>query len=78
MKDIVKETLGRLFYIIPDYPCQAQIEITNRCNLTCAMCPRDHFKVLKEDMPLETFKMIISESHMGHVFNNVTKSTLYW
>lgn len=60
MKDIVKETLGRLFYIIPDYPCQAQIEITNRCNLNCVMCPRDHFKVLKEDMPLETFKMIIS------------------
>ena len=59
MKNIVKETLGRLFYIIPDYPCQAQIEITNRCNFNCIMCPRDHFKVPKEDMPLENFKKIV-------------------
>ena len=59
MKNSVKDALGRLLYIIPDYPSQAQIEITNRCNLTCKMCPRDYFSLLKEDMPLETFKKIV-------------------
>jgi len=60
MKSNVKEALGRLFYTIPDYPSQAQIEITNRCNLTCKMCPRDYFNLLKEDMPLDIFKEIVS------------------
>jgi len=60
MNNTIKETLGRLFYIIPNYPHQAQIEVTNRCNLKCKMCPRDYFKVPKEDMPLDTFKKIVS------------------
>lgn len=60
MKNSVKEAFGRLWYIIPDYPSQAQIEITNRCNLTCAMCPRDHFNLPQEDMPIEIFKRIVS------------------
>ena len=60
MKIAVKEALGRLFYAIPDYPSQAQVEVTNRCNLNCTMCPRDHFEVPKEDMPLDTFEKIIN------------------
>jgi MoaA/NifB/PqqE/SkfB family radical SAM enzyme len=59
MKNSVGEVLGRILYMIPDYPSQAQIEITNRCNLACKMCPRDYFNLLKEDMPLETFKKIV-------------------
>jgi MoaA/NifB/PqqE/SkfB family radical SAM enzyme len=60
MKSSVKEALGRLLYIIPSYPSQAQIEITNRCNLTCKMCPRDYFTLPKKDMPLDMFKKIVS------------------
>jgi len=66
----IREALGRLFYIIPEYPHQAQIEITNRCNLNCAMCPRDYFKVPKEDMPFDMFKKIIKR------LENVTLLTL--
>jgi MoaA/NifB/PqqE/SkfB family radical SAM enzyme len=61
MKIAIKEVLGRLLYVLPDYPSQAQIEITNRCNLTCEMCPRDHFNLPKEDMPLDTFKEIAGQ-----------------
>lgn len=60
MKIAIKEVLGRLLYVLPDYPSQAQIEITNRCNLTCEMCPRDHFNLSREDMPFETFERIIA------------------
>ena len=60
MKNSVKEALGRLLYIIPDDPSQAQIEVTNRCNLTCKMCPRDYFNLPREDMPLDIFKKIVS------------------
>lgn len=60
MKNSVKEAFGRLLYIVPNYPSQAQIEITNRCNLTCTMCPRNHFNLPNEDMPFETFKKIVS------------------
>ena len=70
MKNSVGEALGRILYMIPDYPSQAQIEITNRCNLTCKMCPRDYFNLLKEDMPLETFKKIVDR------IENITLLTL--
>ncbi|MBW1853597.1 MAG: radical SAM protein [Deltaproteobacteria bacterium] len=70
MKNSVGEALGRILYMIPDYPSQAQIEITNRCNLTCKMCPRDYFNLLKEDMPLETFKKIVDR------LENITLLTL--
>ena len=59
MNSSIREAVGRLLYIIPDFPSQAQIEVTNRCNLACAMCPRDHFDLPKEDMPFETFKKIV-------------------
>jgi MoaA/NifB/PqqE/SkfB family radical SAM enzyme len=61
MKVAIKEVLGRLLYVLPDYPSQAQIEITNRCNLTCEMCPRDHFNLPREDMPFDTFKEIVGQ-----------------
>jgi MoaA/NifB/PqqE/SkfB family radical SAM enzyme len=70
MKNSVGEALGRILYMIPDYPSQAQIEITNRCNLACKMCPRDYFNLLKEDMPLETFKKIVDR------LENITLLTL--
>jgi len=60
MRGNIRDVIGRFFYLIPDFPTQAQIEVTNRCNLTCTMCPRDHFNLPKEDMSDEVFKKIVS------------------
>ena len=55
---VSKETLGRLFYILPVVPAQAQIEITNKCNLDCNMCPRESLGVEYKHMDLDLFKKI--------------------
>lgn len=59
MLAVVKETLGRLFYILPSMPEQAQIEITNKCNLDCNMCPRHDMGVEFKHMDFDLFKKII-------------------
>lgn len=41
-------------------PVKVQMEITNRCNLACKMCPRGQMDLPLEDMPMETFETIIS------------------
>ena len=49
-----------LFFNIPEpYPSDIQIEVTNRCNFSCKMCPRKLVHAGKEDMPWETFKKSI-------------------
>ena len=60
MLNILQETLGRLFYILPSMPSQAQIEITNKCNLDCNMCPRESLGVEFKHMQLDLFKKIIN------------------
>ncbi len=40
-------------------PEDIQIEITNRCDLACGMCPRDHLAVPVKDMPLDVFEKIV-------------------
>ena len=62
---LIKGVLGRTFYIIPQRPERIQIEITNRCNLTCGMCPRESFNLPEKDISLDLFKKIINriESH---------------
>ncbi len=62
---LIKGVLGRTFYIIPQQPERVQIEITNRCNYTCSMCPRESFHLPEKDIPLHLFKEIIDriESH---------------
>ena len=56
---VLKETLGRLFYILPSKPDQVQIEVTNKCNLDCNMCPRKDLGVKYEHMDFDLFKLIV-------------------
>lgn len=48
----------RLFLIIPGKPRVIQIEITNKCNLDCAMCPRKNFGLVYEDMKPDVLKRV--------------------
>lgn len=62
---LIKGVLGRTFYIIPQQPERIQIEITNRCNYTCGMCPRESFNLPEKDISLSLFREIVDriESH---------------
>ncbi len=64
----LKGILGRTFYIIPQRPERIQIEITNRCNFSCGMCPRDLFNLSQEDIPLGLFKKIIDRITLNNPF----------
>lgn len=46
---------------ISAFPTVLQIELTNRCNLNCIMCPRQRMTRQQGDMPLELFKRIIDQ-----------------
>ncbi|HHE05084.1 MAG TPA: radical SAM protein, partial [candidate division WOR-3 bacterium] len=49
----------------PDYfefPERITVELTNRCNLKCFMCPRNNVKMKLGDMSMEVFKKIIEEA----------------
>lgn len=54
------ELLKRFFHIPAPRPNRVQIEITNRCNLDCPMCPRNDYRLPPEDMDFELFKRIMS------------------
>jgi len=56
---LIKGVFGRTFYIFPRRPERIQVEITNRCNYTCGMCPRESFNLPESDIPLDFFKKII-------------------
>ncbi|MEP9411291.1 MAG: SPASM domain-containing protein [Candidatus Brocadia sp.] len=56
---LIKGIVGRTFYIIPQRPERIQIEITNRCNYTCGMCPRESFNLPEKDIPFDLFQKII-------------------
>lgn len=56
---LIKGIIGRTFYAIPQRPERIQIEITNRCNYTCGMCPRESFNLPEKDITLDLFKKII-------------------
>lgn len=53
------EFLRRILYLVPAYPRQVQVEITNRCNLKCRMCPRWTYSPPNEDFPKENFFNVI-------------------
>src|SRR6056297_829781 len=59
MLKLIKEVLGRIFYIIPQNPKTAQISITNKCNFNCPMCQRHDLKVLIKQMDFDFFKKIL-------------------
>ncbi len=56
---LIKGIVGRTFYIIPQRPERIQIEITNRCNYTCGMCPRESFNLPEKDISRDLFQKII-------------------
>jgi len=55
------ELLKRLLHISAPMPDRIQIEITNRCNLNCAMCPKKFYNLPNENMSLDRFKKIIDK-----------------
>src|SRR3989338_8629088 len=60
-KNIAVETFRRLFYLVPKTPSYVQFEITNDCNLSCKMCPREVLNVKFISMPLENYKKYIDK-----------------
>jgi len=59
------EFLKRLFFSVPRVPSKIQIEITNKCNLDCAMCPRKDFELEYKDMDFGTLKQIAEKIPAG-------------
>ncbi len=57
------EAVRRLLYLIPKQPNYVQFEITNECNLTCKMCPREVLGVQFINMNFEMFKKLIDKLH---------------
>ncbi|MCX5884652.1 MAG: radical SAM protein [Proteobacteria bacterium] len=55
----IREALRRILFLPPALPSQIQIEVTNRCNLSCLMCPREALGVSKEDMPFELLQQVV-------------------
>jgi MoaA/NifB/PqqE/SkfB family radical SAM enzyme len=55
----IREAWRRILFLPPGAPSQVQIEVTNRCNLSCRMCPRDALGVPREDMPFAVFKQVV-------------------
>ncbi len=41
------------------YPEEIQIEVTNACNLQCAMCPHTHGTIPQRDFPLPMFENLV-------------------
>jgi len=44
-----------------NYPRRITVELTNRCNLNCQMCPRRHMKAAQGFMPYKLFTKIMDE-----------------
>lgn len=57
---LVKDYLGRQIRL-KGYPCELVIEVSNRCNLHCAICPRDRMSRAIGDMDFSLFRKIIDE-----------------
>ena len=55
------EAVRRLFYMIPSTPSYVQFEITNECNLSCKMCPREVLGGKFISMDFEMFKKLIDK-----------------
>ncbi|MEE2986389.1 MAG: radical SAM protein [Nitrospinota bacterium] len=61
MLSLALETLDRLRYKIPSKPRQVQIEITNRCNMDCPMCPREVLEIELEHMDWDKFVAVVDQ-----------------
>lgn len=63
MLKLILDTYNRLNYRIPGRPRQVQLEVTNRCNLDCPMCPREVMDIELEHMEWGTFKQVVDKLH---------------
>lgn len=61
MLQLALETINRLRYKIPARPRQVQIEITNRCNMDCPMCPREVLDIELEHMDWDKFAAVVDQ-----------------
>ena len=61
MLRLALDTLKRLRYSLPLKPRQVQIEITNRCNMDCPMCPREVLDIELEHMDWEKFVTVVDK-----------------
>jgi len=50
--------MKNIFFAITNSPRKLQLEITNRCNLNCGMCPRTELSLEYKDMDLSVLKCI--------------------
>ena len=65
MLSLALDTLNRLFYKIPARPRNVQIEVTNRCNMDCSMCPREDLEIELEHMDWDKFIAVIDQLQSG-------------
>ena len=61
MLKLALDTLKRLRYSLPATPRQIQIEITNRCNMDCPMCPREVLNIELEHMDWNKFITVVDK-----------------
>lgn len=61
MLKLALETIDRLRYKLPRKPRQIQIEITNRCNMDCHMCPREVLGIELEHMEWDKFTAVVDK-----------------
>jgi len=62
---MLQEFIKRFFFSVPKIPSKIQLEITNKCNLDCAMCPRKDFQLEYKDMDFATLKKIAEKIPAG-------------
>jgi len=55
------ELVRRFLHLPQKYPTKIQVEITNRCNLTCEICPRTTYNLPNRDMTPTAFQQILSK-----------------
>ncbi len=65
MLNLALDTLNRLFYRIPARPRNVQIEVTNRCNMDCSMCPREDLEIELEHMDWDKFITVVDQLRSG-------------
>lgn len=54
-------TLYDSVYSVPDFPQHVNIEVTNRCNASCPMCPMQNMKRKEGNMSFSLFQKIVDE-----------------
>jgi len=60
-RNIILETLRRIFFIPSKLPKTVQIEVTNEYNLDCKICPRKFLNIEYKDMDFGLFKKVIDK-----------------